>query len=299
LAQCETLHNYMQRGGAVLYVLGKDDDGASLAKLAGLDAVAVEEAEVNGYVMMREIDFSHPLFAPMAGPQFNDFTQIRFRNYRVVDESAFPSPHVAAQFEGGSPAVVEQRIGAGRLLTFTTSWKPSDGQLARSWKFLLMMSSLVEHLRPDRDFHEDYVVNQPAPLPEGVELDAERRVTKPDGSAVLLAEGARTFSDADQPGVYSIATIAGPAHFAVNIDPVESNTSPLAIEQFEQLGCRLTGRDGPESDAEAMKQLRDIELEQRQSIWKWLIVAVLAILLVETWLAGRISARTAMELTPA
>jgi hypothetical protein len=34
-------------------------------------------------------------------------------------------------------------------------------------------------------------------------------------------------------------------------------------------------------------------LEGRQKLWRWLIVAALAVLLVETWLAGWITRRAA------
>jgi len=298
ISQCRNLRSYIERGGAVLYVLNPEDDGASLALLADVDEVAVDEADVEGYAMLRDIDFSHPLFAPMAGAQFNDFTQIRFWNYRRLDETDLPDARVVARFEGGDPAVLEQRIGSGRLLIFTSSWKPSDGQLARSWKYLLMMSSWVEYLSPEHDFREDFLVNQPAPLPEGVELADGAAVTKPDGSEALVPEGATEFGGADQPGVYSLSLAEGVARFAVNIDPAESDTSPIPLEQFEQLGCRLAGRASTDADLESKKQLRDIELERRQNLWKWMIAAVLAILIVETWLAGRASRQTAYELAP-
>ena len=38
---------------------------------------------------------------------------------------------------------------------------------------------------------------------------------------------------------------------------------------------------------ERQRQLRDIELENRQKLWRWLIVAALCVIGLETWLAGR------------
>ena len=34
-------------------------------------------------------------------------------------------------------------------------------------------------------------------------------------------------------------------------------------------------------------KLHDVELESRQKLWKWLIVAAVGFLIAETWLAGR------------
>ena len=39
------------------------------------------------------------------------------------------------------------------------------------------------------------------------------------------------------------------------------------------------------------RQMRDMELERRQNIWRWLIVSVLGLLFMETWLGGWITMR--------
>jgi hypothetical protein len=66
-------------------------------------------------------------------------------------------------------------------------------------------------------------------------------------------------------------------------------TSPLPVETLEQMGCRLTKRVRDDPTAQHLRQMRDVELEGRQSLWRWLALAALTVLLVETWLAGRLS----------
>ena len=46
------------------------------------------------------------------------------------------------------------------------------------------------------------------------------------------------------------------------------------------------------------RQLHDTELERSQQLWRWLIVATLVVLLVETWLAGRLSRYRSPEAAP-
>ena len=54
--------------------------------LAGVSPWNIEEAAIGrGDVMLGEIAFDHPLFASLAGAQFNDFTKIRFWKYRRID----------------------------------------------------------------------------------------------------------------------------------------------------------------------------------------------------------------------
>jgi hypothetical protein len=257
----------------------------------GVDQLPVEEAKVDGYAMLTEIDFRHPLFAAMSGPRFNDFTQIRFWKHRRVDLSNAEAARVVARFEDGDPAVIEQRIGAGRLVAMTAGWHPEDGQLARSWKFLLMLSALVDDRGAARDFPTEYLVNELVPLVDHAALGDDAKVTTPGGEVISLAADADAFAEASRPGVYTIATKRGPVRFAVNIDPLESDTAPLPPEAFEQLGVKLAGRAENRYDAARLEQLRDVELEGRQRIWQWLVATALAVLIAETWLAGRLSSR--------
>ncbi|MFO0952790.1 MAG: hypothetical protein U0835_16900 [Isosphaeraceae bacterium] len=81
--------------------------------------------------MLGEVAFDHPLFAPLAGPQFNDFTRIRFWKHRHIEPDALGDARVLARFEGGDPALVEEVWSAkGRLVVLTSGWNPGDSQLA-------------------------------------------------------------------------------------------------------------------------------------------------------------------------
>jgi hypothetical protein len=158
-----------------------------------------------------------------------------------------------------------------------------------------MLSSLVDDNRA-LGFRTDYLVNERVALPDRELLSANVAVTKPDGATVSLAENAVAFTDVDAPGLYSFAGVKGPIRFAVNVDPTESDTAPLPPEAFEQLGARLAGKAAPAIDAEHLQQLRDVELESRQRVWQWLVAAALGVLILETWLAGRLSRRMEPQL---
>jgi hypothetical protein len=114
-------------------------------------------------------------------------------------------------------------------------------------------------------------------------------VHKPDGTTVALAPGASSFTEADSPGVYTVDLPGGPRSFAVNLDPAESRTAPLHVETLEQFGCRLANPSRREIDREHLRQMHNAELEGRQKLWRWLVLAALAILIVETLLAGWLS----------
>ncbi|MGE3819687.1 MAG: BatA domain-containing protein [Isosphaeraceae bacterium] len=284
-ANARTLRGLAERGATVLHVANAAGEAGSLGILAGSGPVTLEEAPP-GDALLTEIAFDHPLFAPLAGPQFNDFTKIRFWKHRRIDPDVIPEGRVLARFEGGDPALIESPIGKGRLVVLTSGWNPSESQLARSSKFVPLMAALLDPNGSAATEWSDHHVNAVVTLPTS---PAALKVTKPDGDVALTAPGRPAFEETDVPGVYRVDAPGGLRSFTVNLDPSESKTSPLALETLEQFGCRL-GEPGDEvAAAEERRQLRNAELEGRQKLWRWLVVATLTILTVETWLAGRLS----------
>ena len=82
--------------------------------------------------------------------------------------------------------------------------------------------------------------------------------------------------------------------FAVNLEPNESKTAPLSLDELERLGVPLKYQTpNPSREVEQKRRLLDSEMESKQKLWRWLILAALALLAVETWLAARLSQRPA------
>jgi hypothetical protein len=282
------LQRYVREGGTLVYVIAAPGRTDTLATLADSPVGEVEESRVEKYVMLRDIAFDHPLFAPLAGPLFNDFTKILFWKHRRLDADRLGGARVVARFDDNDPAILEKMFGPGRLVVLTSGWQPDDSQLARSSKFVPIMTALLERRVGHRVEAPSFHVGDRVPLP-AERTAAGVTVRKPNGSVVTLAADVRFFDGTDQPGVYTMETPAGPRPFAVNLDPQESLTSPLPAETLEQMGCRLTKRVRDDAKAQHERQMRDVELEGRQALWRWLALGALAVLLVETWLAGRMS----------
>ena len=284
------LQNYVRGGGTVLDVVAAPGKAETLAALAGVAAWDIEEAAVASDVMLGEIAFDHPLFAPLAGAQFNDFTKIHFWKYRRINPEAIGAARVLARFENGDAAIVEKTLEKGRLLVLASGWNPADSQLARSSKFVPLISGLLEVWNPRPFDAANHGVGDRVALPAGEETNAALGpvVHKPDGTIVRLARGSTTFSDTDQPGVYTIDMSTGVRSFVVNLDALESKTSPLHVETLEQFGCRVANPARKVDDREHLRQMQNAELENRQKLWRWLILSAIGVLIVETWLAGRV-----------
>ena len=282
------LGQYINQGGTVLYVAAAAGTPETLAGLAGVTPWNIEEATVaRGDVMFGEIAFEHPLFASLAGAQFNDFTKIRFWKYRRLDEDRLGDARVLARFENRDAAIIEKLIGKGRLVILASGWQPADSQLARSSKFVPLMSALLESPNPRPVIAANQRVGDRVPLPAADAAEKNLIVHKPDGASVTIDRQTAFFDETDQPGVYTLDTPAGASSFAVNLDPLESKTTPLPVETIEQFHVRLANHSRKTIDREQLRQMYNAELEGRQKLWRWLILAVIGILILETWLAGR------------
>ncbi len=284
------LDRYLDDGGNVLVILKTDemakDMGDWLGGVAMAQSAESEPSTRASYTMLEQIDFQSPLFLPFANARYNDFTNIRFWKFRPVNAPA--DAQVLARFDTGHPAIWQVSRGQGELYVMTSGWHKEDSQLALSTKFIPLLSRWLELSDVAKLDTKNFVLDQDIPLPQA---DKERTILFPDGQIDSIAATATTFSDASEPGIYTL--IIGEEHlpFAVNLAESESDTQPLDASYLEQLGVVLGEAPTTSETLDQQRQLRDLELEQRQKVWKWLIVAVLILLGAETIL-GRLRSRT-------
>lgn len=296
--QRDVLDRYLERGGHAVVVLQNDDMVRDLSTwLDNLSLTSQEDeklASSNGsYAMLGQIDFQHPLFAPFSAARYNDFTTIRFwkhRDVRLGDESSFD---VIARFEDGTPAIWSIEKGKGLLHVMSAGWHRADSQLALSTKFLPLLSRWLELADRQKLASQSYFVNQSVPLPAST---GEKSIQTPGGNTLQLPDGATTFDETTQPGIYVLRQGGKELPFAVNLADGESDTAPLELDRLEQFGVPL-GMTATHSEQLAeLRQLQDRELENHQKVWKWLVVSVLILLAVETFLAARRSHVPTQEL---
>jgi hypothetical protein len=289
--QIQAVQRFLQEGKAVLMPLATIQLMPALGQVLGQPALKAQEAS-GSYAMLSQINFEHPLFVPFADPRYSDFTKIHFWKHRRLDVDAVPGSRVLARFDNEDPALIEFTVGPGRLWVLTSGWQPADSQLALSSKFVPLLYAMLGQSGAIRHQEAQFLVGDPVPLPEG---NQPVTIRKPDTSEVTVKSGER-FTGTDQPGIYSVTSIQPPVTFAVNLPAEESRTAPLHVEELERLGVPLREpeKDPPRNLQQRKEHLQAVQLENRQKLWRWLIVAALVVLVVETWLAGRLTRRPAV-----
>jgi hypothetical protein len=251
----------------------------TLAQLAGLGTVAAEEANEGTHALLGNVDLEHPLFAPFADPRYSDFTKIHFWKHRKLDVAQFKGARVIARFDKGDPALLQMPAGKG------------------SSKFVPLLFSFLDVSGGVKAQFAQYNVGDAVNLP-ATNAAQTLVVRKPDGTEAKVGGGTR-FGGTDLPGIYTVVSGVNTQQFAVNVDSSESRTAALSLEELERLRLPVKTTDVASIKASEQKklQLQSSELEQRQKLWRWLLVAALAILLLETWLAGWLTRRASVALT--
>jgi hypothetical protein len=267
--------------------------------------------------MLGRIEFEHPLLGPFSNPRFGDFTQIHFWKYRQInigdsssqsntaDSAKFvlPESQVLARFDNGDPAWFELPVGKGSLLVMTCGWHPSDSQLALSTKFVPLLYSILEYGGGLAGQQSQYFVGDNIPIPHSIKAEsANFQIRKPDNSLISLEASRQVFTETDLPGIYTIESPTGnpPSQsdlaastesaklFAVNLPAKECQTAPMPIEDIERFGVlfKPSSSIAAEQTEPTRRHSSFAELEYEQKVWRWVFIALLAVSLIEIWLAG-------------
>ena len=118
----------------------------------------------------------------------------------------------------------------------------------------------------------------------------------PSGEQQTLGEGGVPSVELAEQGFYAVRMQGGderrPFSAAVNLDPAESDLTPIAMSE---LANAATGRAAVTTTGESLEkpELTPQDVEKKQSIWWYLMVAGVMALLGEAVLSNRQSRRFA------
>jgi hypothetical protein len=252
------------------------------------------------FALLSAIDYASPVFKPFADPRFNDFSKIRVWTHRLLEIRANSDVsnlvQTIASLDDGSPWLLRNPVGSGNVWVMTSGWQPVSSQLGLSSKFVPILLGMLDPTGKSLNSQLVYSVGDPIPTDDLPELT----VSKADGLAVEVSVSAGSIQ-LDEPGLYNLQSTGVRRQVAVQVPSSEVQLTPLDVDVFEQYGVEMGKLKSDAERKQSARQLQAIELEQKQRVWQWLLLAGLLVLAVETGLAGlfaRKSSQSEMRIEP-
>jgi hypothetical protein len=307
----ERIRDFVEAGGGVLVALGQD--GAWPASAADLlpGTVGVMEDRIQGRGgRLGYLDYEHPIFEVFAGPRSGDFTGARFYRARRIEAS--DSAAVLARYDDGSVALAELRHGRGKVLLWTTSLDAFWNDLALQPVYLPFVHRMAEYLGGRAEalpwFTAGQVVNladpqalemaglvssQAAGLVEGLDQIA---LTPTGGSTALPAGDGPRYLPLEEHGFYTVRQPGSepdrPFVMAVNVELDESILTRIDPDELSlQIEAPTLAAGTRTAFGEAVELQRE-DQERRQSLWRLLLAAALALFIAETAISNWVSRRS-------
>jgi hypothetical protein len=304
----DRLRGFVEGGGGLLLVLGERS-----AWRTGLEEIlpgrfGPARDHTRGAARLGYLDYTHPVFELFGGPGGGDFARARF--FRSRDLEVGPEGRVLARFDDGSVALAERRLGEGYVLVWTSTMDAFWNDLAVQPVFLPFIHQMMRHLGGYRERVPWFTAGQVLDLsdPAGLVFVADREneltpevdqvaLTPGGGSVALPATAGPRFLELEEQGFYEVrppGTVPERVFaVAVNVDVTESE-----LESMDP--TELAGAVAPrESDGELgaaggmlTPEMQARNQERRQSLWRFLMVAALVLLLTETAISNWISRPT-------
>jgi hypothetical protein len=269
---------------------------ATARELAGGAPERVVDRIDGGGGRLGYIDYSHEIFELFRSPRGGGFSGPRFYRYRPAPVAAasetdtLSKSSVLARFDDGAVALLERRVGQGRVLIWSSTLDSYWSSFAVEPAFLPFVHQLVKHAAghaPPRPWHTaGQVVDVANATKEALALSTPR------GKRVDLAAGEGLVT-LDEQGFYEVRdgrlASGTPRVFAVNVDVAESDLTPLDPAELVSAATVV----GDVASTTARISLPPEEQERRQRLWWYLLVMAIALLTGEAVFANRRSRRTA------
>ena len=237
------------------------------------------------------LDHSHPMFDDFKDPRNGNFSTVRFFKYRTLTPA--PTDKVLARFDDGAAAMVERAVGSGRVIAFMSTlddgWNdfPNAASVpAARARNVALSGAISRSPRPGTSSGGMLDVSVPiaAIVREGGAGDSQRAaarkpsgvVMSPSGEQVTVGEGGAQAVELAEQGFYSVR-LQGvgdrrPFQVAVNLDPAESDLTPLPPADFV---ASATGQAAVTPTGQSLEnpELTPEDIEKKQAIWWYLFAA--------------------------
>ena len=284
------LARFVAAGGGLFIALGpratwpQDVDLLPVALQGRVDRTRGDAARIGA------LEYAHPVFEPFRAPRSGDFAAARIYGYRSVVPG--PSAQVLARFDAGAPALIEGRIGTGRVLLWTSTLDLAWSDLPLKPVYLPFVHRAARHLSAYTEPAPWWTVGQvlDASFGETSSPSGGALVVTPSGRQVPIDEEGSDVLELTEQGFYELRTGAAESVAAVVASNVDSAESDLTVMDPKEIVAAATAGagDGLRSSTAGVTPSPDAQ-ERSQRLWWYLLCLGVVLLGADTLISNRMS----------
>ena len=284
-AVADRLLKFVDAGGGLFVALGQRASWpASTDLLPGIPGPAVDRTK-GPAGRLGALDYGHPVFEAFRAPRSGDFSSARFYNYRAV--TAAPAAQILARYDDGVPALLQRRVGRGRVMLWTSALDVGWNDLALKPVFLPFIHRVAANLSAYTQRRTSMSVGEVLPGGEPGRPSNGRSALTPAGERIPLGDGTSGVVELREQGFYEVRQgdrDATPLTVASNVD---LNESDLTAIDPRDVAAAATGKAGGAAPAGSNTTFTLEEQERAQRVWWYLLFAGMLFLAIETVLSNR------------
>ena len=282
------LLKYVEQGGGLFVAAGQRINWPGDVDLLPGSIDNVVDRQRGEYARVGALEFAHPVFEPFRAPRSGNFSTVPIYQYRKITPAK--DAQVLAKFDGTAPAVIERRVGNGRVMLWASALDTSWSELPTRGIFVPFVLQSMRYLA---------AYSEPRPwLNVGQVLDAstatlkkdaaQRVVLTPSGKRVPLQDEGSDVMELTESGFYELrARDKDVVVVAANVDSSEGDLTPMDPKEIA-IAAVGAGRDS-DSGADPGAPLTPEAQERRQRLWWYLLVAGLLLLGADTLMSNRLA----------
>lgn len=241
----DRLQQFVRRGKSVFAVYGPATDidyfNTNWSEACGIafDRAVTPNPSRAGFYTLGSLDMTHPIFSVF---HFDESKPPEIKFYALPQSRLVGQSRTVMRFSGDRPALIEKRLGAGRILTFAGPLTPAFSDMVGQAFFVPFVSRIAEYLASDlssldtRLFAGQQLTRAlPVQTPVNYPLDliapdsSEYNLPPEENDGLLVVKPSPT----DQAGIYSILRLGQEVdRFAINIAPAECDLTAADVDQF-------------------------------------------------------------------
>jgi hypothetical protein len=282
------LLKYVEQGGGLFVAAGQRANWpADVDLLPGVVGDPVDRTRGDA-ARVGALEFAHPVFEPFRAPRSGNFATVPVYEYRKVTPAK--DAQVLAKFDGTAPAVIERKVGSGRVLLWASALDTSWSELPTRGVYVPFvhqsMIYLAQYAEPRPWLNVGQVLDAST---AALKKDTQRVVLTPSGKRLPLQDEGSDVMELTESGFYELrARDKDVVVVAANVDPAEGDLTTMDPKDISAAATAATAGDANGSKAAEIPLTPEAQ-ERSQRLWWYLLVAGLMLLGADTLMSNRLA----------